>query len=45
MKPPREDGNRADAHKVSPDGPLLKVCRIFVANTADWAGFADFACL
>ena len=37
----KRGGNRADAHKVSPDGPLLKVCRIFVANTADWAGFAD----
>ena len=26
-----------------PGGPLLKVCRIFVANTADYAGFADCA--
>jgi hypothetical protein len=24
-------------------GPLFEVCRIFVANTADWAGFADWA--
>jgi hypothetical protein len=36
--------NRADAHKVSPFSPLLeKVCRILVANIADWAGFADSA--
>jgi hypothetical protein len=30
-------------HGFSPVLRLAKVCRIFVANTADWAGFADSA--
>jgi hypothetical protein len=29
--------------RVSPVVRLAKVCRIFIANTADWAGFADAA--
>jgi hypothetical protein len=33
----------ADPTRISPFGPLLKVCRIFVANSADYAGFADSA--
>ena len=31
------------SHTDQPVGPLLKVCRIFVANSADCAGFADSA--
>ena len=31
------------SHTDQPFGPLLKVCRIFVANSADCAGFADSA--
>ena len=30
-------------HGSSPVLRLVKVCRIFVANTADWAVFADSA--
>lgn len=35
--------NRADPPRFSPLLRLAKVCRIFVANTADWVGFADSA--
>ena len=31
------------SHTDQPFGPLLKVCRIFVANSADCAGFTDSA--
>jgi hypothetical protein len=31
------------SHTDQPIGPLLKVCRIFVANGADCAGFAGSA--
>ncbi len=35
----------ADPPRVSPVLRLAKVCRILVANTAHWAGFADSASL
>ena len=31
------------SHTDQPFGPLVEVCRIFVANSADCAGFADSA--
>ena len=34
--------NRAGPPRPSPVLRLAKVCRIFVANTADWAGFAGY---
>lgn len=33
---------KADPTQISP-WPAAKACRIFVANTADYAGFADSA--